>query len=138
MQVSEQIKLGSGAYGPSGSRAEPWPYFAVFARLLLAIAAPGTSVGQAKEMRIRAVPSLHMPAIGGRGTEILQDKNPNRAGAATLAGTWFDALDQVAQFDIFAQADVAQGVPDFGLQPHTRSTAAGGDVAIDEPTGSQN
>jgi hypothetical protein len=20
-------KMGSGAYGPSGSRAEPWPYF---------------------------------------------------------------------------------------------------------------
>src|SRR5277367_1762122 len=27
MPISEQIKLGSGAYGPSGSRAEPWPSF---------------------------------------------------------------------------------------------------------------
>ena len=25
--ATEQIKLGSGAYGPSGSRAEPWPSF---------------------------------------------------------------------------------------------------------------
>jgi hypothetical protein len=79
-----------------------------------------------------------MPAIGGRGTKILQDENPYGAGAPTLAGTWFDSLDQVPQLDIFAQADVAQGVPDFGLQPHTRPTATGGDVAIDEPTGSQN
>ena len=128
--------MGSGAYGPSGVQGQsPWPYFA---RLLLAIAAPGTSVRQAKEMRIRAVPGFQMPAVGGRGTEILQDEDPNRAGAATLAGTWFDALNKVAQLDVFAQADVPKGVPDFGLQPHTRPTATGGDVAIDEPTGSQN
>src|SRR5271156_5292328 len=35
MPVSEQIKLGSGAYGPSGSRAEPWPSFLVTLRPVL-------------------------------------------------------------------------------------------------------
>src|SRR5271155_3130544 len=130
--------MGSGAVvrgtlSPDGSSLvqgqRPWPNFPT---LSLAIVARGSSVGQATDMRIRAVPGLQMPAIGGRGTKILQDENPYRAGTAALAGAGFDSLDQVAQLDIFAQADVAQGVPDFGLQPHTRPTATRGDIAIDE------
>ncbi len=84
------------------------------------------------------MPCLPVARFGGGRPEILQNMHAHRAGAAAFISGLFNPLNKVAQFYALAQTYLAQGIPDFRLQPHAGAAVNGRNVPVDQSTSRHN
>src|SRR5271154_3856815 len=75
----------------------------------------------------RTMANTGVAKFGRGGTIIVQNKYPDRAGAAPGVPGGFNLPDQRAHVLVFAFADFAQGIPEFRLQAHAGPAALGDD-----------
>ncbi len=81
-------------------------------------------------MRVRHRPVVTPWRPGGR-TQVLDDEDPHRAGAASFMAGGLDLPNELADVLTLALADLLQGVPEFWLKAHAGPAAPGHDVAVD-------